>query len=389
LGGGIVVIIIMIMIFAASSINRNNQIAAENATGTMSVMLATSGVETATQLSIDGTATQRAIATETPTPTETSSRPTLPPSWTPSLMPTLAETAAPLPPVTGLRGFIAAISGIDVLNNDFLSVGYFNLEQGGTYNLINDDYGRDPSFRPDGQRVVYVRYDQLSFSSVIEFVNINGTDVENLTATDAGLTMLAPEQTQFSRDGRLVTFIARGTGVTYQVFVYDLFADEVRQLTNSDSEFSHPSFSPDGTRIAAIRDDVASSNPGADIVLIDVTTGGQVAVSTDRAAFIETMPRWSSDGQQIIYSVASANDPNNYDIFVRNANGTGSPLPLVREPGSELYPVVSPDGQNIAFSSNRTGVWDIYVYNIQQGTLAQLTQSPEEDYPTDWWQPFS
>lgn len=390
LGGGIVVIVLIVVAFAAIAITNGNRAAEERASQTrVAQEIAATGtafVQTATQAIIAGTETMRAIATETLTPTPTSNIPTLPPTWTPEPTDTGIPTIAPLPPVTGLSGFLAGWSGRDVQNVGYLPVGYFNLEQGGTFNAIPDRIGRDVSFTPNGQRVVYARYDPLSFSSVLELVNINGTDPVAITATGAGLTILEPQQPRFSADGQFVVFVARSTGTTSQVFVYNVFDGSVRQLTNSDSEFSYPSFSPDGTRIAAIRDDVNSATPGADIVLIDTSTGGQIPVSNDKGAFIETTPTWR-DSNTIIYAVAASTEPNNFDLFYRSADGTGSPLPLVREPGAELYPVISPDTQYMAFASDRTGVWEIYIYNFNDQSIAQLTQSPEPDYPSDWWAP--
>lgn len=388
LGIGGSIILVIILIFAVSSINRNNEVAAQNSLSTQIAVEATQFIETATQQSVMSTETQRALATDTPTPTETSSRATLPPTWTPTPLPEQQATTAPLPPVTGLRGNIVAMSGVDTLNNGFLPIGFFNLDQNGTWSVINPSYGRDLSFTPDGQRVVYIRYDALTFGSVVEFSNLNGTEIENMTDADTGVLMLEPEHTRFSADGQSITFVARTNSLARQLFVYNRFERQVRQLTDTNSDFSYPSFSPDSRRIAVIRNDINSSTPGADIVSVDVASGGQVPVSTDKASFIEQMPQFTPDGSQIIYSVASSTAPNDFDIFIRAANGSGSPLPLIRENGSaETHPVISPDGQHIAFASNRTGAWDIYVYNVQTQAITQLTSSPEEDYPFDWWMP--
>jgi Tol biopolymer transport system component len=99
------------------------------------------------------------------------------------------------------------------------------------------------------------------------------------------------------------------------------------------------------------------------------------------------MPRFSPDGTQVVYAVATRIEPNNNDIFITRADGGGSPTFLMRSPANELYPVVSHDGQFLAFSSDSNGNWDIYIMNINTQELFQLTNSPgEEDYPGDWWQ---
>lgn len=385
-GGGVLVIIVIVVAFAAIVISNNNAAAAARAEDTRVASERTITAATATQGALNVTQTFEALATDTPAVTATSDRPTLPPTWTTVPTATGIPTAAPLAPVSGLNGFIGGYSGRDVLNNGYLSVGYYNLNQGGTFIPINTQYGRDVSFTPNGQRLVYARYDQLTFSSVLETINVNGTNAESIDISSAGVPIINPLQPRYSDNGQLIAFVARSTGTTFQLFVYDLLDNSMRQITNDTSEYSFPDVSPDGSRIAVIRDDVNSATPGADIVIIDITSGGQVPLTNDKGAYIESMPRWL-DSDNIVYSVAASTDPENYDLFYRPANGGGTSLPFTREPGSERYPVVSPDGQHIAFASNRTGDWDIYIYTIATNSIAQLTQSPELDYPTDWWQP--
>ena len=54
----------------------------------------------------------------------------------------------------------------------------------------------------------------------------------------------------------------------------------------------------------------------------------------------------------------------------------------------DLDPVISPDGNKLAFSSNRTGNFDIYVFDYKTSGTYQLTESPKDDrYPA--WSPDS
>ncbi len=52
----------------------------------------------------------------------------------------------------------------------------------------------------------------------------------------------------------------------------------------------------------------------------------------------------------------------------------------------DLDPAVSPDGTQIAFTSRRSGYWDLYVLDIRTGEIRQLTDTPGfEGHPT--WSP--
>jgi TolB protein len=67
--------------------------------------------------------------------------------------------------------------------------------------------------------------------------------------------------------------------------------------------------------------------------------------------------------------------------------GAGQPLPLTRltyGPWDDINPAISPDGQSVAFASNRTGYWDIYQLNLSSGGVTRLTDSPEYKAAPAW-----
>ncbi len=397
LGGGVLIIVILIVGLLAITVSNSQASAAATANAIALVQTSTAEVIYATGTAFAATETQLAIATPTPTPTPTPDIPTLPPTWTPTPEPTMPPTRERLPPPTGLTGYLAAWSGRDILNNGFLPVGFFNFDAGGQFIRTGNELGRNPRLFPNGQRMVYTRYDQLLFSTVIEAVNLNGTQTETLNDRFLGQGVLDTQQPSYSADGTSVVFVGRPQdGQTLQVFLLSLLdrppgpnaPSPLRRMTNDAATYSFPSISPDGRQIAVIRNDTDAANPGRDIVIIDIATGSQFPITSDRDTFIETHPRWSPDGSQIVYAVAPGSDPNNFDIFVINSRGTGSPSFLYRDPSSSsLHPVISRDGRYLAFSSNRTGSWDIFIYDLQTQMLTQLTDSPEDDYPSDWWQP--
>src|SRR5258705_84833 len=51
---------------------------------------------------------------------------------------------------------------------------------------------------------------------------------------------------------------------------------------------------------------------------------------------------------------------------------------------SDSYPMASPDGKKIAFESNRTGDWEIFVMNFDGTELKQLTHSKGFDGCPIW-----
>jgi hypothetical protein len=395
-GGGVAIIVILVLVLVIVTAGNNQRVAEQTAQFVAGVQTGTAQIINATASSEAATATQLAIATPTIPPTATIDRPTLPPEWTPTPEPTLVTTAsAGLPPPTGVTGMLSAWGGADIRGSGFLPVGVYNFDAGLQFQQVGTELGRDVRLFPTGQRIVYTRYDNLLFTTTLEAVNSNGTQVESLPERWVGAGILEPEQPAYSPDGFSVVFIGspQEAPETRQVFVLSLTelppgasrAGAVRNLSNDNMNYSYPSFSPDGSRIVAVRNDLLGGT-GTDIVVIDVGSGGKIPITSDQDAFIETMPRFSPDGTQVVYSVASRTEPNNNDIFIIAANGGGSPTFLMRDPANDLYPVVSRDGQFLAFASNRNGNWDIYILNINTQELFQLTNSPnEQDYPGDWW----
>jgi hypothetical protein len=115
--------------------------------------------------------------------------------------------------------------------------------------------------------------------------------------------------------------------------------------------------------------DLVTMNP-------DGTGQTQLASATDA-----DHPTWSPDGTKIAFDreigVGAA------DIWVINGDGTGL-TQLTNDPARDSDPTWSPDGTRIAFTSTRDGNEEIYSMNADGSDQVRLTNNSIPDRQPDW-----
>jgi dipeptidyl aminopeptidase/acylaminoacyl peptidase len=97
-------------------------------------------------------------------------------------------------------------------------------------------------------------------------------------------------------------------------------------------------------------------------------------------------PQVSPDGKWVAYVVTEvdkANNKTNSDIWLIPASG-GAPRKLTDTPKHDRHPRWSPDSKLIAFESNRTGAFQIYVADPTGGEAQQLTNFSTEATGACW-----
>lgn len=91
-------------------------------------------------------------------------------------------------------------------------------------------------------------------------------------------------------------------------------------------------------------------------------------------------PVWSPDGQRVAF--VSQRDGDR-EIYLVNADGTGL-VNLTQHPSEDWTPAWSPDGQQVAFSSNRQGNWEIFIVNADGTNLRQITNDGAGNLSPVW-----
>ena len=73
---------------------------------------------------------------------------------------------------------------------------------------------------------------------------------------------------------------------------------------------------------------------------------------------------WSRDGRFIVFGGLSAE--TGWDLWLLPMGGEGRPVPYLRSAAWEVAATVSPDGRWLAYMSNETGQFEVYVQSFPQ-----------------------
>jgi WD40-like Beta Propeller Repeat len=149
--------------------------------------------------------------------------------------------------------------------------------------------------------------------------------------------------------------------------------EAVALLSEPDTQFSAPRWSPDGHSVAVERHRLGALS---EIVLVDVATGAVRVVASDPSARIVT-PTWRPDGLAIVAAGDVGGETFNlYEFDVRSA--PASPRRLTTTFGGALWPDVSADGRLIAFVGYTAGGFDVFTipYPDPGSPVLEASSSP-------------
>src|SRR5215471_13582276 len=91
---------------------------------------------------------------------------------------------------------------------------------------------------------------------------------------------------------------------------------------------------------------------------------------------------WSPDGKRLLFSRSVGNNP--FQIYMTGADG-GDVVQATKDPkANSLFASWSPDGNRIAFRSDRTGERHIYVMNADGSNLKQITTAGAPNSFPSW-----
>jgi dipeptidyl aminopeptidase/acylaminoacyl peptidase len=251
-----------------------------------------------------------------------------------------------------------------------------------------------PQMSPDGKTVVYT----LSSADLkdnksrteIWIVSTSGGKPRRFTS---GKEDRAP---QWSPDGQWIAFLSTRDGGNDspkpQIYVISPFGGEAEKLTDSKTGAQSFTWSPDSKRIAYVAETPLSDaeekkqKDKDDAQVIDgdfrfsrlwtIDVESKKTQEIVKGDFVIGDPQWSPDNARISYTTNPTSKPDDgslSDIFIANADGSGTPHKLFENDGPDTGARWSPDGKWIAFNSRDTkngviGLQHLYVISPEGGT---------------------
>ena len=167
---------------------------------------------------------------------------------------------------------------------------------------------------------------------------------------------------RFSPDGTRLAYRVGDPGTPRSTWVYDISRDIQTPLPKPSLEHANGAFawSPDGTEI------VFSSQIGdssRNLYLTAADGSGRPERLTESDAHQEAAS-WSSNGF-LAFLEKRTDGPR--DIMILQMDGDSEPEPFLETPFSEVWPSFSPDANWLAYASNETGSFEVYVRPFPTG----------------------
>ena len=260
----------------------------------------------------------------------------------------------------------------------------------------NGNIDKDPTWSPDGTQITWMSNKLRGGPGFDVWVMDADGKNQHTIVDEAGDGIRRP---RWSPDGTKIAFVANAGVQNWYIFFVDFTRLEgkgkkqkplIYDVTGTgrfpDQEADRdPVFSPDGTLLAF----ESNRDKNAEIYVADITgepgapKGQKVPgdiqqrLAADKAQ--DRRPRWSPDGQRLIFQSDRTGDWQLYSITPK-----GEDLQQLTNDGLNWRPEWSPNAKQIAFESKRDKNPEIYVMNADGANQVNLTNNPTHDTSPQW-----
>lgn len=261
---------------------------------------------------------------------------------------------------------------------------YYVSRDGSAPERLPLDRGLLCSFSPDGKSMLYAR----KGSEEYYWKRYKGGDYMDIWRYDFDTKAFSPITDYVGKNaypmwiGSSMYFVSdRSNGIS-NLYAEDLGTKTVRQMTTYDTlDVMMPS--TDGKRIVYCNDGY--------LYVFDIASGTSRRLAVDIASDRWYLRERTINPKEYLHFIDISNNGKKVlleargDIFV-SPTEKGMTINLSSTPGSrEMYPVISPDGKWVAFFSDKSGEYQLYMQSVDGGESIPLTTTLDRtDYHAVW-----
>ena len=147
------------------------------------------------------------------------------------------------------------------------------------------------------------------------------------------------------------------------IWIHDASRGTKSRVTSHPASEHGPTWSPSGDSLI-----FSSRRSGGGDLLRKAADGSGAVESLVAGATGENEPSWSADGKYLAYSVSDSSAAGaQVSIWYLRLTEDSEPQPFLATSFEVLRPRISPDNRFVAYMSDRTGPFEIYVSRFPDG----------------------
>ncbi|PYP05730.1 MAG: hypothetical protein DMD25_09195 [Gemmatimonadetes bacterium] len=235
-----------------------------------------------------------------------------------------------------------------------------------------------PALSPDGREIAYFSEKNSFFVDLYladaETGRVKRRLVKSTLNSNYESLRFINSAGSFSPDGRYFAIAAKRKDRDDLVILDVKKDEEVRRIRVPLNGLTTPAWSPDGKQLVFTGYDGGLS----DLFVVNADGSNLRRLTNDKYADLE--PSWSADGKTIAFATdrGAATDFNalkfgNLRIALLHLDNGSIEVLRHMDQGKNIDPAWAPDGRSLAFVSDRNGISNIFLYDLSDGNIYQLT----------------